>query len=760
MKPKLQSITLKTLAILLIICAMMNSACSETETTDSTKFVIYYSGMTDIGPSMVGQISKLTYKGNTPSDFAITQITHEGESYAGSCFEIDTNTGAISINSTKDMATGLYKISVSCISSGQYYEFKDAVEVNFLKAVPDGITVTPNKLQIKYSDISSESTTELATAQVTTAGDHISIRNYEIINIRRGEEIITAKDWFEISKSGKISIAKGNENIEAGIYILDLKLVTAVNDAKENEEGIFENAIEINIISAPQALKYNPDNDVMEEETITATSYPKSSIPTLKGSQEDVVYSISEVSSVGIVSGEENAIEKFSIDPVTGAISVAEGHGFKANQSYAVTVNVANKYCPDGINFDAAFTLKVAEYIEPISGFEYGNISFTQGTSFQNSIKESFKGGLPITFELINLPDELKGQLSIDQEGTVYAPKGNTIPVLGNSDSYDYTVQVQAYNSKNINQPIITSFTLTVKKNKNFFTFIHCGNNLGEGGTALEGKEYQNQFRFYNQSEMTSQTFEIKTDADPNVKISYKFDKYPNMKTGGKLSNGRLQITGWTDNYSGVFTITATAGEGEEAISVTAPIFVQFCTPVNGVQIEYTPLVLHVNPRYGGTSSVPKITGVTDYGKFILDYKRTFVYVNFGGKRTESDGSEHETGRLDKDENTSEGSKFLVHLWQQCNNSGKSQNYPMSYYENNKAKNDFSKTLGFVNNGIENKYVVTIRPGMWNDKGWASGFFRGEMIFELDGNTEFPNNTNANNKILPFMIWLDPSYEK
>ena len=49
---------------------------------------------------------------------------------------------------------------------------------------------------------------------------------------------------------------------------------------------------------------------------------------------------------------------------------------------------------------------------------------------------------------------------------------------------------------------------------------------------------------------------------------------------------------------------------------------------------------------------------------------------------------------------------------------------------------------------------------MWNDKGWASGFFRGEMIFELDGNTEFPNNTNANNKILPFMIWLDPSYEK
>ena len=79
--------------------------------------------MTDIGPSMSGRISSPTYKGNTPSDFAITKVTLKGEAYSGDCFTIDPNDGFISINSTKDMQVGLYKLSISCISGGNYYEF-------------------------------------------------------------------------------------------------------------------------------------------------------------------------------------------------------------------------------------------------------------------------------------------------------------------------------------------------------------------------------------------------------------------------------------------------------------------------------------------------------------------------------------------------------------------------------------------------------------------------------------------------------------
>ena len=141
------------MSLMIVIMSVVYTSCDDTETTDSTKFTIFYSGMTDIGPSMSGRISSPTYKGNTPSDFAITKVTLKGEAYSGDCFTIDPNDGFISINSTKDMQVGLYKLSISCISGGNYYEFKDIVEINFLKAVPDGITVEPNKLQVKYNDI-------------------------------------------------------------------------------------------------------------------------------------------------------------------------------------------------------------------------------------------------------------------------------------------------------------------------------------------------------------------------------------------------------------------------------------------------------------------------------------------------------------------------------------------------------------------------------------------------------------------------------
>ena len=137
------------MSLMIVIMGVVYTSCDDTETTDSTKFTIFYSGMTDIGPSMSGRISSPTYKGNTPSDF--------------------------------DRQVGLYKLSISCISGGNYYEFKDIVEINFLKAVPDGISVEPNKLQVKYNDIIDEtSEVELPTAQVKTDGDHLTFTKYEI----------------------------------------------------------------------------------------------------------------------------------------------------------------------------------------------------------------------------------------------------------------------------------------------------------------------------------------------------------------------------------------------------------------------------------------------------------------------------------------------------------------------------------------------------------------------------------------------------
>ena len=110
MRSKLLNITSRLLGVLIVIAVtIVNSSCSDTETTDSTKFTIYYTGMTDIGPSMTGVISSPTYKGSAPYDFAITRITLDGEPFSDSIFAIDSETGKITLNSTQTICRMLFQ---------------------------------------------------------------------------------------------------------------------------------------------------------------------------------------------------------------------------------------------------------------------------------------------------------------------------------------------------------------------------------------------------------------------------------------------------------------------------------------------------------------------------------------------------------------------------------------------------------------------------------------------------------------------------
>ena len=38
------------MSLMIVIMGVVYTSCDDTETTDSTKFTIFYSGMTDIGP--------------------------------------------------------------------------------------------------------------------------------------------------------------------------------------------------------------------------------------------------------------------------------------------------------------------------------------------------------------------------------------------------------------------------------------------------------------------------------------------------------------------------------------------------------------------------------------------------------------------------------------------------------------------------------------------------------------------------------------
>lgn len=77
--------------------------------------------------------------------------------------------------------------------------------------------------------------------------------------------------------------------------------------------------------------------------------------------------------------------------------------------------------------------------------------------------------------------------------------------------------------------------------------------------------------------------------------------------------------------------VKATTGKGTAGeITIKTPVFIHCSGAVAGVTVNYTPFVFQVNPRTGGSSVAPTITG-TDLSTFIADYRRTFNYYNING---------------------------------------------------------------------------------------------------------------------------------
>lgn len=167
MKSKLLS-TFSMLRVLMVAAlTVFCVSCDKTETTDSTGFILYYMGVTDIGPGLSYDLQAPAYKGSAPYDFTITNITLDEETFSNDeNFVINTETGAIAIQNTGAMASGLYSISVGCYSNGKFFEFKDAVQVNMLLAAPEGVTIEPDKIIVvnqdeeKWAETSAQVTTE------------------------------------------------------------------------------------------------------------------------------------------------------------------------------------------------------------------------------------------------------------------------------------------------------------------------------------------------------------------------------------------------------------------------------------------------------------------------------------------------------------------------------------------------------------------------------------------------------------------------
>ena len=756
----LKKLTSSFWAILAVVTlSILNISCSDTETTDSTGFAIYYTGMTDIGPSMVGTINSPTYKGAAPSDFAITGITLNGEPYSGDCFEIDPETGKISISNTKNASTGRYSISISCMAGGKSYSFPDIVTVKMLAAAPEGIIMTPDLLTADYGDvIDINSIADMPTSVVSTEGEHISITKYEIGAVElvttneAGEEQYQPlteeyKKCFSVSNEGVFTVVQGSDSeiLEPAVYSVSLIVGTKVGDS------MLERAIQVKITSKPLALTYAKGYGKIEEKTTADPTSFTSETPTFKGSTDGLKFSIHSVTP---------ATDKIKINEKTGQIYVEDGHGFKIGEIYTISVcarNAFNAEEEEGKVFNDIYTIETVDFIKPITKFSYGENNSIEKVELARYNVAPVIDGDEVLYKFTNIPTGLTntGVVFNENDGSITAIKGNKVP------KGEYTFTVTATNPKG-EMPI--EVTLSIIENPNKFTYIHYGNNLGEGGIALEGEEYQNQFRFYQKADFQNSHPVPETDfKGKNEDLKWTVTKV--HQTGAKdvKADGSFTLTSWKDFQVGIVMVTATAGDDPDTqVTVSTPLFVHCCTPTAaGYMVEYSPMVLHANPKTGGQSNVPVIkkngTALTDTERstFLLDYRRTFNYYNNGGKR--SDGTLHENGQPTSDAN---GSQFMRNLWMKFN-GGNASKLPVSYFQNSTIlpKTDWNETLAYVDNGTDltKRHSVTVVANQWNDDGWANGFFVGQMTFTTKQDHA---SLIGGEQIFPFIIWLDENYEK
>lgn len=737
----------------MVLALLSITSCSETETTDKTDFILYYTSMTDIGPGMSSDIAQPSYKGATPSDFSIAGVTLDGQAYTGNLFEINPTSGTVHIESDETTPVGVYKISVSCVAGGSTFTYNDIISVNFLKRVPEGITVTPEALVADFADIiDANSTVELPTAQVTTEQNHISITGYSISSVRLGETIVDNKKnpMFAVSSDGTISIVRGSNAIEPGLYTIDLKLNTAVSGS-DSEEGLFANALTVNVTSKPLALTYATGKLEEATEESGNTSFV-SQAPTFKGSTDGIAYSIESVSP---------ASDKFVIDAKTGVISVAEGHGLKSGEKYSVSVRVKNDYSTEGVVFNNVFTLNVVEYIEPISNFAYEMTPVTEQVEFEIPVKAGFKGAEPVfVFESISAED--KNIVSLDgKTGTISGKKGHKL-TLG-----EHKFTVKASNDKNSET---AELIINVTENPNKFTYIRYGNNLG----LTPAENYANQFRLADKEEFNGNAEFSTPETDSKKTLTWSVS---GIDVGGTSTWNKVKIDSKTGKLTlnalpneqkcVVVLVKATAGSGKKAYSITVPVFFHNSNADKaGGKIEYTPFVLQVNPKKGGRSVVPTITSTIDMSKFVLDFRRDPIYYNINGEY--QDGTPLESGGTQKHKKGYyKQSPFMKALWDQCG-AGLGAKIPMSYFfdvKGNIKENHTDKTLGYVDNADgDKKFSVVINANQWCQRAedsqdilaWANGVVIMSMTY--DNSVSTVNQPTVGSETGPIVIWLDTNF--
>ena len=724
----MKSIATKLTACLLSLLAIVVvSSCDKNELTDGDKFALYYPGITDIGPSTNMNLDP-TYHGAKASEFKIYKVTLDGADYVTECFLIDSESGQVQLRNTDALPVGLYSLSISCVSAGTSYTFPDLISVNMMRPIPEGITVDPAKIELTLAQVTNlNSLDELPTAQIVTEGEHISIENYFISAVRRDGVLVEDwADYFAVNKKGVVSILK-NINFAAGVYSIDFKLTTMVV-GKDSEEGIFADALVVDIVSPPISLEYVPSVAKVEH-----TSGFSSAAPVFVGSLNGLEYSVKALIP-------ENA--PVTIDKSTGVVTLAENHGFTPGESVTVSVSVKNSY--GAKDFDQVLQISIVEFIAPITKLAYNDTTVWQNTKFNLSPIEV--DGDEKVFSFVDLPETLNSLTIDEQTGKISAKKGNGIAIG------EYTVKVKVENPKG---NVVEDIKLNVIENPYYFTYVSWGNNLN----LTPATSYASQHRV-STTEACEFTV-VSTDIKAGTEVTYEIKGGSNTKcvsidaATGKITTDPSVFEGKVANMRAhfFFVIATTGKETAGETSVKTPVFLDFNCPraADGYIIKYTPFVFQCNPKSGGVSAVPEITkadgsalSADELAKITMDYRRSFNYWNVDGPASHVNGAPSVAGG------------FLAHIWTQYYAAiNKSLNTgsrdPLSYYGRTA---ELAKSPGYIRN---TDLALYIAPEKWkNDDGYADGIFTGQITFGSNGAD--PASAADPYRLFPLFVWFDTEF--
>lgn len=178
-------------------------------------------------------------------------------------------------------------------------------------------------------------------------------------------------------------------------------------------------------------------------------------------------------------------------------------------------------------------------------------------------------GGENIKYQLLSCDSRIEKYIDKEQLQT-----NGIIELLEGNKTFkdeNYKISVRAFNSK---YEIKTELTLRPTKNPDRITYISCGNNLGANKQPLEGKQYDNQFRFNRKPEMKDATFTINTDAYPDANIEFTYTNIHQTIKAEIIDGNKLKFdnNSWNNNaVCGISKITATVNG---KVSFSVPIFI------------------------------------------------------------------------------------------------------------------------------------------------------------------------------------------